>query len=102
LAEAGIHGVHGFVSGMFDHSEHGSDWAILPYAGGRLNIDLTLLKEAELTLGVWSALRMGLMQREQKIEVAAGLFRNEDDTEMRTYRVGGLQAAAGIQLGMAF
>ena len=102
FAEVGFHGVHGFVSGMFDHSTHGSDWAILPYAGARFNADLTILKEVDLTLGIWSALRMDLMQREQDIEVNAGLFRNADDTEFRTYRVGGLQAAAGLQLGMNF
>ena len=102
FAEAGVHGVNGFVAGIFAHSTRGSDWAILPYAGARLNADITLVEEIDLTLGLWSAIRMDLIQREQKVEVNAGLFRNEDDTEMRTYRVGGLQAAGGLQLGMAF
>jgi len=102
FAEAGLHGVNGFVAAMFDHSTRGSDWAILPYAGARINADITIVEEVGLTLGLWSAVRMDLIQREQKIEVNAGLFTNEDDTEMRTYRVGGLQAAGGLQLGMVF
>ena len=34
-----------------------SDWAALPYAGLRVEADITVWKEAGLNLGVWTSVR---------------------------------------------
>ena len=101
FAEAGLHGVHRFASDLFENSARDSDWAILPYAGARVNADIVLSRSIGLNLGIWSSLRMDLMQRQQKILMDEFTIFGDDQPTMRTYRVGGLQAAGGFQVSMA-
>ena len=100
FAEAGVHTVEGFAGGFLEGSALDSDWTVLPYTGARLNADLLLVSDLGLSLGVWSSLRMDLVQKQQQILVREASFFGSANYEMRTYRVGGLQAAGGVQLGI--
>lgn len=98
--EAGIHYLENYDEFMGPHTITDSDWAALPYAGLRVEADITVWEAAGLNLGVWSSLRADLTTFEQQILVHKGFW--SEGLQMQAYQAGGLQLAGGVKTGIRF
>ena len=98
--EAGVHYIEDYDEFLGTHAITDSDWAALPYAGLRVEADITVWKAAGLNLGVWSSLRADLTTHDQEILVDEGFWDN--NITMQTYRAGGMQLAGGVKTGIRF
>ena len=98
--EAGIHYLENYDEFMGSHTITDSDWAALPYAGLRVEADITVWDAAGLNLGVWSSLRADLTTFEQQILVHKGFW--SEGLQMQAYQAGGLQLAGGVKTGIRF
>ena len=98
--EAGMHYIEGYDEFLSTTPLTDSDWAALPYAGLRVEADITVWKEAGLNLGVWTSLRADLSDFQQDILVDDGFFGS--NRKMQTYQAGGVQVAGGLKTGIRF
>lgn len=98
--EAGVHYIEDYDEFLGTTPLTDSDWAALPYAGLRVEADITVWKEAGLNLGVWSSLRADLSDFQQNILVDDSFFGS--NRKMQTYQAGGMQVAGGVKTGIRF
>ena len=99
VGEAGVHVIDNYHSaGFFQNDPTGSDFAILPFVGTRLNLDAKVWPAAGLILGIWTSGQINLFNQENDI-TSSGMF---DSVDHKTYRVGGHRLSVGLNLGFEF
>ena len=97
--ELGSHRVQHYSEFLSRRTVTNSDWAVLPFAGARLEGDLEVWPAAGLHLGVWTSLRTDVARFEQTVKMSSGLF--EPRVQDHRYQAGSTQIAGGVKVGFS-